>query len=213
MNEFRIVSIADPLADPSVTSLCFRLISRGQVMSFLPSDLNGEGRLDLSLIRRIGDCLSASGVAQEPGLELVRVAQPAQWEVVRGQQALERAIEAVDASPQPAGEWEPAREVLGDDLLARLLAISTSSLRRYAGGERQTPDAVAWRLHVVARILAALLGSYNAYGIRRWFERQRVALGGVAPVIVIASASSEDDERLLVVVDLAESLVGAAAAA
>ena len=91
-------------------------------------------------------------------------------------------VEALDASPMPGGEWRPARELLGDELLARLVGgVSQSSLRRYASGARETPDDIAWRLHVVARILAALLGSYNAYGVRRWFERRRTPSAGSRP--------------------------------
>ena len=96
------------------------------------------------------------------------------------------------------------------DSLARLVGgVSQSSLRRYASGARQTPDDIAWRLHVVARILAALLGSYNAYGVRRWFERRRSALGGLAPVQVLETAKDEDDELLLTAIGLADDLLGA----
>jgi hypothetical protein len=122
-------------------------------------------------------------------------------------------VEALDASPIPGGEWRPAREVLGDELLARLVGgISPSSLRRYAAGARETPDDVAWRLHVVARLLASLLGSYNDYGVRRWFERRRTALDGKAPAEVLQAADDEGDEHLRRVLALADDLVGAAAA-
>ena len=136
-----------------------------------------------------------------------RCAQVAAIEVVRA------TLEAVDASPRPEGEWGPARDLVGDDLLARLLKVSNSSLRRYAGGDRRTPDDVAWRLHVVARLLASLVGSYNEYGIRRWFERSRRALDGATPADVLEQAPSEDDERLQHVLGLADELTGAAAAA
>ena len=127
---------------------------------------------------------------------------------------LRAVVEALDASPMPDSEWQPARELLGDELLARLVGgVSQSSLRRYAGGARETPDDVAWRLHVVARLLAALLGSYNAYGVRRWFERRRTTLGGLAPAQVLETARDEDDELLLTTLALADDLSGAGPAA
>ena len=63
------------------------------------------------------------------------------------------------------------------------------------------------------RLLAALVGSYNDYGIRRWFERRRSTLDGATPAELVEQADSEDDERLRRVIALADELTGAAAAA
>jgi hypothetical protein len=91
-------------------------------------------------------------------------------------EAVERLLEAIDASPLPEREWAPLRSLLGDELLARLVGVSHSSLGRYAGGARPTPDLVAARLHVLAMVCADLRGGYNDYGIRRWFVRPRPSL-------------------------------------
>ena len=32
-------------------------------------------------------------------------------------------IDALNTSPHPAGEWSPVREMLGDDLVVRLLRV------------------------------------------------------------------------------------------
>ena len=176
---------------------------------------DGEGErthLDAALLDELAACLQSAGVASEPAARL-----RADIALRRGARAwaddLRAIVEALDASPMPEGEWEPARGLLGDDLLARLVGgVSQSSLRRYAGGSRATPDDIAWRLHVVARLLAALLGSYNAYGVRRWFERRRAALGGLAPVQVLETARDEDDDLLRAVVALADDLAGPGAA-
>ena len=72
-----------------------------------------------------------------------------------------------------------------------------------------SPHYIALRM----RGLAALIGSYNAYGIRRWFGRPRRALDDATPTQALAQADSEDDERLQRVVRLADELTGAAAAA
>jgi hypothetical protein len=209
--DFRIVSIADPFGKPGLVPLSFALLARAQVMGFLPEEVGGETRLDLRLIEGVAGRLSAVGVAQEQALALRQAAAEQDGEQI--ELALRRTIEAVDASPQPEGEWEPARELLGDELLARLLGISASSLRRYAVGERTTPDESAWRLHTVARILAALVGSYNGYGVRRWFDRPRRALDGQTPAELVAAAASEEDDRLRAVIDVAASLAGPALAA
>lgn len=164
------------------------------------------------MLDELAACLQSAGVASEPAARL-----RADIALRRGARAwaddLRAIVEALDASPMPEGEWGPARGLLGDDLLARLVGgVSQSSLRRYAGGSRATPDDIAWRLHVVARLLAALLGSYNAYGVRRWFERRRAALGGLAPVQVLETARDEDDDLLRAVVALADDLAGPGAA-
>jgi hypothetical protein len=99
---------------------------------------------------------------------------------------LEQAYQALEHSPTPASEWAGLREICGDGLLERILAISPASLRRYAAGDRRCPDAVAARLHWLALVVEALEGTYNPIGIRRWFERPRQALEGAAPLEVLA---------------------------
>lgn len=206
MNEIRIESIAAPFVDsPRATDLGLRLLSCGQVMGFF--DAGGRRHLDAELLRDLGQALGTAGIARDAVARLPR-ARGEELERVLGE-----ALAAVEDSPQPAGEWAPARELLGDELLAQLAGVSPSSLRRYAAGARGTPDEVAWRLHVVARILAGLTGSYNAYGVRRWFERPRSTLQGRTPAEVIAAAKTEDDPDLGETIALAEALAGAGSAA
>jgi hypothetical protein len=213
MPELQIESIEEPLlGSGAAATLALALVARAQTMGFLPAreghrvDLNREFLNDLAeLLRQQGVAAIATGSLQRA----TRVEPVDDTHLVA---ALRATLEAVDASPRPEGEWGPAREVVGDDLLARLLKVSDSSLRRYASGGRRTPDEVAWRLHVVARLLASLVGSYNEYGIRRWFERSRSALDGATPADVLEQAQSEDDVRLQQVLGLADELTGAAAA-
>jgi transcriptional regulator with XRE-family HTH domain len=170
--------------------------------------------LDFALLRRVAQSAAeTAGVGREYSLLLPHNSQqPARasfnldhW-LVRFQQALEE-------SPYPPGEWRRAREQLEDDQLAELLAVSPSSVRRYASGERETPDETAWRLHTLTRILSALAGAYNERGMRRWFERPRAQLDGRSPGELFRSARGEDDPDLTRVVELAEALLGASAAA
>lgn len=111
----------------------------------------------------------------------------------------------------PEHEWGPLAELLGDDLLAKLVGVSVSSVHRYRNRERLTPDEVAARLHAVALITADLAGSYNELGIRRWFHRTRSALGGVAPAEVLSGAWDPDEERVRSVRALAGALLGSPA--
>jgi hypothetical protein len=202
MKIVQIESIGQPFTRaPGAASVARTLLRRAETMGLVPDRVDGPTRLDADLLRELAATLRSAGVAS---------AQADRLETARGKSlaaALRDALAAVDASPHPDGEWGPARELLGDDLLSVLVGgISPSSLRRYAAGDRKTPDEVAWRLHTLARILAALLGSYNAYGIRRWFERPRTQLGGKTPGRQLVEAKNEDEARN--VVRLAEALVG-----
>lgn len=213
MVELRIESVEMPLRSGPATSLALSLVARAQTMGFLPSRDGMPIELDRAFLGELAALLRRNGVAAIATASLARATKAEPLDEANLIEALRATLEAVDASPHPQGEWPPARELLGDDLLARLLRVSLSSLRRYAAGERRTPDDVAWRLHLIARLLAALVGSYNDYGIRRWFERRRSALDGVTPAELLERAEAEDDERLERVLALAEQLTGAGAAA
>ena len=212
MIELQIESIDAPLLESAqAASLVLSLVARAQTMGFLPLR---EGRVELNreFLEELAELLRRRGVASRASASLAHAMQAEPLNDVELIDALRATLDAVDASPHPEGEWAPARELLGDELLARLMRISASSLRRYAAGDRRTPDEVAWRLHLVARLLAALVGSYNDYGIRRWFERRRSALDGVTPAELLEHAEAEDDERLERVLALAEQLTGPGAA-
>ena len=212
MVELQIESIEAPLLESAqAASLALSLVARAQTMGFLPLR-EGRVELDRRFLEELAELLRRRGVASRATASLARAMQEPLNDVELID-ALRATLDAVDASPHPEGEWAPARELLGDELLARLLRISASSLRRYAAGDRRTPDEVAWRLHLVARLLAALVGSYNDYGIRRWFERRRSALDKATPAELLERAETEDDERLERVLALAEQLTGAGAAA
>ena len=202
MKTVRIESVGPPFnRAPGSVGVARDLLIRAETMSLVPDEVNGATRLDATFLERLADRLRSAGVA---------TAQADRLDSARGKaltQALEETLAAIEASPYPAGEWEPAREVLGDDLLATLVGgISASSLRRYAAGSRETPDDVAWRLHLIARIVSSLRGSYNEYGIRRWFERPRTQLEGATPGRRFTEATNEDEAQP--VVSLADALLG-----
>ncbi len=103
------------------------------------------------------------------------------------------------------------RAIFGDEALAELLGISGSSLKRYAAEERSTPSKIAERLHWVAMVVADLAGSYNDFGMRRWFERTRSQLDGRSPRKALGPEWSPSDPAAQRVRALAASLVGAGA--
>jgi len=119
---------------------------------------------------------------------------------------------AIEASPMPTSEWISMRELLKDELLERLLGVSRQSIERYATRERQTPQAVADRLHVIALIASDLAGSYNEFGIRRWFDRPRAQLSGKSPSAILKGDWDPDADMPRKVRELAAVLSGAEAA-
>ena len=119
---------------------------------------------------------------------------------------LAQVYEHLEECPSPATEWQAVREVLDDDaLLAALLGIGLASVRRYAKGARHCSDSVAARLHWLALLIDQLEGTYNAYGIRRWFQRPRVALDGQAPQDRLMGDWDPDDEAIQPLVALAQA--------
>lgn len=119
---------------------------------------------------------------------------------------LTQVYERLEECPSPATEWQAVRDVLkDDDLLAALLGIGTASVRRYAKGERHCADAVAARLHWLALLIDQLEGTYNVYGIRRWFQRPRAALEGQAPQDRLKGDWDPDDDAIQPLEALAQS--------
>jgi hypothetical protein len=207
-----IASIERPLSElPRAKALAMVLLARTQAMGLLPPHTPHRVDLDWDLLKAIATVLEENRLAADWSSHLRRI-DPESVDDAAMAEALRAILDSLNASPHPAGEWAPVRETLGDDLTVRLLGISESSLRRYAAGERETPDAVAWRLHAVARIIGSLVGSYNDFGVRRWFERSRAALDGATPSEIIAAADNEDDGRLEKTIQLADELLGAGSA-
>lgn len=72
--------------------------------------------------------------------------------------------------------WRGLRVDLGDELLAELLRVPSSSLAGYA--RNSAPRAVEERARHLAAVRQHLSGTYNSWGMRRWFERPRAQLEG-----------------------------------
>ena len=124
---------------------------------------------------------------------------------------LEKIQGALGETQVPTTEWPALHEVLGAELLASLVGISASSVRRYLADARATPDAVAVRLHFLALVVADLAGAYNDIGVRRWFGRPRKRLGGSSPAQLLAGCWWPDEEGPSGVREHAASLAGSPA--
>lgn len=189
MSVIQIESVAPPLNSAEVASLAVRILSVAETMGLLPRR-EPIRRLDRGVLERVAKSASASaGIGRDVLADLRRADRPERIEP-----AVRRLYEALERSPAPATEWGTLMPTLGQDLLAELLGISASSLRRYAAGRRRTPDEVADRLHFLALVVSDLTGSLNEFGIRRWFVRPRVQLDGRSPLQLLRGAWRVDAE-------------------
>ena len=206
MMNIRIRSVQSPFDNPEVARLGISVVMRADAMGLLAP--RAIDRLDLDEWERVARDVSQAGIGQ--GL-FVAHARSTDLETDRFRAMLQHVNEALDASPVPVSEWPALHRVLGPRLLARLLNISTVSLRRYRSGTRTTPDDVVARLHVLALMVGDLAGAYNDAGIRRWFVRPRTMLGNRAPGDVLTAGWQPEDPGPRRVRDLANALTASPA--
>lgn len=188
------------LAQP-VRALAVEAWRRAEAMGLAELDAT---RLEAADVARLLQRVKDAGIARLPALRFDNVELPT---VAEAGALLQLVIDALEASPAPRYEWPAVSRIIDAEQLAALLNVSVSSLKRYASGERETPDEVAARLHHVALIVGDLAGAYNEVGVRRWFERKRTALNGRAPAALLAGDWNPDDASPLKVRELARSLV------
>jgi uncharacterized protein (DUF2384 family) len=200
MATIQIRSVEPPLNDPEATDAAVDVLKQMEAMGLLPQDVE---ELTLEVMRSAAARAAEAGIGESAAASLRSSRRLSPTRVASVLRELESALEG---SPAPAFEWPATVELFGVDRLAVLLGISVASLRRYAANQRPTPDVVAARLHLVARIVAELRGAYSEVGVRRWFERPRSQLGGRSPGALLAGEwdpDGADAERALV---LARSL-------
>jgi hypothetical protein len=212
MNNIQIESVEQAYESVPVLSGLLGLLSRATVMGLLPGKT--IDRIDAQSIRRVFDALQRRGLLGAQRARLNVLLEPKTLRLGTGQDAglaLQQAIAVLEESPVPESEWTSMRQVLEDEMLADLLRISVSSLRRYASGERTTPTAIADRLHWLAMVVSDLAGSYNEFGIRRWFVRERSQLDGCSPRAMLGPRWQSNDAAARQVRALAASLANAGA--
>jgi uncharacterized protein (DUF2384 family) len=196
METIQIESVAEPFASHAELRLpALRLVLASQYLGLRPG--NALRTLDLPLVDLVVSSIGRGGVsvamieAKSAGKSLA-AGHAAEGQIEAYRRALEQALTALEASPRPDDEWAPVIETLGDELLATLIGVSPSSIKRYREGSRPTPQDVAERLHFLALLLAELAGSYNDYGMRRWFSRPRSALDNRRPADIMGADFDPD---------------------
>ncbi len=204
----RIKSVGKPFTTPGLAVKGATAFARADAMGLFP-ERELTVTLDASTLGRLAARLSRAGIggAVVPML----ISQTLVGEPKLLEQYLDQLTEALEASPVPASEWKQLMRLLGVDMLERLLGISAPSIRRYARTIRNTPDAVAGRLHWLALIVGDLAGAYNEIGIRQWFDRKRVQLDGRTPTQLLTGEWKPDDPGPQHVRSLAHSLAGSPA--
>ena len=208
MTRLQIESVEEPfLSHADLVDPATLLLSRAEYSGCLPA--RTPTVLNVKAIAAVSKCLHDAGMPVKPW-RLGPYGEGADVEPLR--RALSEMNDQLEMSPQPAGEWGPVVESLGEGLLAELIGISESSLRRYKSGTRETPQGVAERLHFLALVLADLAGSYNEYGIRRWFTRPRVPLGGRRPADLLGESFDPEGDDAKAIRGLAASLASLGAA-
>ena len=212
MIEIRFHSISNPPSPPPLAHKLAGLFTRSAAMGLLTGP--AITRLDAASVGRLLKSLQRHGIASTAGVGLAPLlregGRPLDAAAARAlEQRIDQMTEALEASAAPAAEWPAMRKVFGDEMLAELLQVSASSLRRYAAGERATPALAVARLHWLAMVVADLAGAYNDFGIRRWIERPRAQLGGVGPRALLGPRWQVDGVAAQQVRQLASALSGA----
>lgn len=192
-----------PFQIPKVVYQAVTALGRADAMGLVPQNDKVE-KLDVPSFRRVFRYIQRAGIGKTIQFEMVE--DPAEWE-----RALRCLNLALEESPSPEFEWSRMLELLGLDLLSRLLGISASSIRRYSAASRTTPDDDAVRLHFLSLLVGDLSGAYNEIGVRQWFDRKRAQLGGKAPSEVLKGRWKPEDAGPSQVRELGSSLVASPA--
>ena len=205
MAKLQIRSVRAPLDDPDTAEAAVDVLKAMEAMGLLADDVD---ELTLEVVRSVATRAAEAGVGEAAAASLRSTASRSPDGAAAALRELQRALEG---SPLPAFEWPAMIELFGAERLAELVGVSVASLRRYAGDQRPTPDVVAARLHLIARIVAELRGAYSEVGVRRWFERARSPLGGRSPDTLLSGEWDPDGGDAERVLALARSLTGSPA--
>jgi hypothetical protein len=204
MAQIRIRSVEEPFVEAGAVRSAVSFLSRAETMGFLGDD--DIDRLGVSTVREVIEAMTEAGLAAGPGAVLHIPEDDISREDIA--EVLAELETILERSPAPDREWPILVDLFGIESLAALLDVSPVSVRRYARGDRATPDAVAARLHFLAMVVSDLSGAYNDYGIRRWFERTRSALGGSSARQMLTPGWNPEDAGPQQVRALARSLLG-----
>jgi hypothetical protein len=203
MADVQISTVLPPLDRPSLVDPAIRLLRRALALGLLGGEERVD-RLDLDLVRRIAQEASTAGIGQNAAVALLQ-GHPQTDRLV---ELIERLDDSLAESPLPEREVPELLRVFDRDELAALAGTSSVSLGRYLAGSRAWPDDLAARIHWLALVLSDLEGAYNRFGVRRWFDRERVQLEGRSPRYVLGADWDPASPEVERVRRLAASLAG-----
>jgi hypothetical protein len=211
MTNVRLSSAPAPFDRPPVLPAAARLVLLAEGVGLLPEQDAPVARLDLDLVREIARLMLDEGVGRSAALAILEGPRAGSNAILADR--ISDLSRSLAESPMPDRELDQLLETYGRETLGGLLGISEASLRRYVTGERSAPDLVAARAHFLALVTADLAGSYNAIGLRRWWERPRSALDGRSPRQALGSDWDPEAPAARSVAALARELVGGGSAA
>lgn len=212
MVQIQISPDSAPIVNRRLHERLLALLIRASAMGVLAGA--AVTQIDAAAVQRVLSALHKQGLIGTAPVALAPLLRdgPARLDPATAERmadSVDQLIAVLDESPAPASEWAAMRAVFGDDVLADLTGVAPASLRRYASAERATPQATAERLHWLAIVVSDLAGSYNEFGIRRWFERPRSQLGGKNPRALLGARWTPDTKAAQQVRALAAALSGA----
>jgi hypothetical protein len=199
MTNIHITSVVPPFGEEELYPRATRFLRRADAMGLLDEPIQ---ELSAEVVRRVAKSLSKRGLASDLAARLTTAA-PSRDEFVR---YLDAALLALDESPVPAAELAKLNSMLGHEVLVGMLDISAASLQRYENGDREAPDSIAERAHFLTSVIAALEGTYNDFGVRRWFERPRSVFNGRTARQLLSRRWMPSDESVRRILTAAESL-------
>jgi len=200
MARIRIQSVEDPFDRPELGHAATDMLGLADAMGLLREERELRV-LGWETVRTAAAAVARAGIATALAPRLASATDPEE-----ATELLHALTEILRESPVPEREWGRLKKLFPSDELARLLGVSATSVARYSSHARKTPDPVAARLHFLARIVRHLEGAYNERGVRRWFQRPRAALEGMAPSQVLTGEWDPDGEGPMRVLGLARSL-------
>lgn len=206
MNDLQLQPVSAPIDDPVVQRAMIPLINRIRAMGIA---LPGRGKLSAvtpQTLKLVLDGARRVGIGRDISHYVNAVPEAIGGDPHEAARLIRELTHAIEESPVPETEWGSMRAIFGDDELEPLLGASRQSIQRYAKRERDTPAAIADRLHWLALVVADLAGAYNEFGIRRWFHRKRDALAGRTPLTVLGREWASDDDSARAVRALAAGL-------
>lgn len=207
MTRARFISEENPVFQQEVLPVALRALYRGEAMGFKVDRREPVSEQHFELfIEELGK----EGIANTYVTFLSDVMAGRETDSSSAREAFQRIYDILEHNPAPKREWQSLLGFFGAEQLARLLGVSETSVHRYSRGERQAPPEVISRLHWLAIVIGHLSGSYNEFGVRRWFQRPRAQLDGKSPQQVLLAEGdwSPDGEAAALVEELAKGSLG-----